>query len=45
MDIHLKLHAEECKQRDVISFTITVSELENDMEVDKRGVSTIIHVV
>ena len=24
MDIHLKLNAEECKQRDVISFTVTV---------------------
>ena len=45
MDIHLKLHAEECKQRDVISFTITVSELENDTETDRRGVTTIIHVV
>lgn len=45
MDIHLKLFAEESKQRDVISFTVTVYEMENGMEVDKRGVSTIIHTV
>ena len=45
MDIHLKLHVEDCKQRDVISFTITIAEIENGMEVDKRGVSTIVHIV
>ncbi|MFB5610362.1 MAG: hypothetical protein ACE5R3_04580 [Nitrosopumilaceae archaeon] len=45
MDIHLKLDASECKQRDVISFTVTIGEMENGMEVDKRGVSTIIHIV
>lgn len=45
MDIHLKLHAENAKQRDVISFTITVVETENGAEYDKRGVSTIVHVV
>lgn len=45
MDIHLKLDARECKQRDLISFTVTIGEMENGMEVDKRGVSTIIHIV
>ena len=45
MDIHLTLHAEECKQRDVISFTVTVSEMENGMEIERRGVTTIIHIV
>ena len=45
MDIHLKLHVEECKQRDVISFTVTISELKGDFEADRRGVSTIIHIV
>lgn len=45
MDIHLKLHAEECKQRDVISFTVTVCETLNDQEIDRRGVSTIVHIV
>jgi hypothetical protein len=45
MDIHLKLHAEECKQRDVISFTVTVNEMKDGQEYDKRGVSTVIHIV
>lgn len=45
LDINLKLHAENAKQRDVISFTITVSEIENDVEIDRRGLTTIIHVV
>ena len=45
MDIHLKLHAENAKQRDVISFTVTVSEIENGVEFDRRGLSTIVHIV
>ena len=45
MDIHLKLHAENAKSRDVISFTVTFSEIENDVEFDRRGVSTIVHLV
>jgi len=45
LDIHLKLHAENAKQRDVISFTVTVSEVENDVEFDRRGHTTIIHLV
>ena len=45
LDINLKLNAEECKQRDVISFTIIVSEMQNGMEYDRRGVSTVIHIV
>ena len=45
LDIHLKLHAEKCKQRDVVAFTITVYEIENGIEKDKRGVSTIVHIV
>ncbi|WP_316505898.1 hypothetical protein [Nitrosopumilus sp.] len=45
MDIHLRLNAEKAKQRDVISFTVTVSEIENDVEFDRRGLSTIIHIV
>ena len=45
MDVNLKIHAEEAIQRDVISFTITVIELENGTEYDKRGVSTVIHIV
>ncbi len=45
MDIHLKLDATECAQRDVISFTVTVNEMKDGQEFDKRGVSTIIHIV
>ena len=45
MDINLKLHAENAKQRDVISFTVTVSEIENDVEIDRRGLTTIVHIV
>ena len=45
LDINLKLNVEECKQRDVISFTVIVSEMQNGMEIDRRGVSTVIHIV
>jgi len=45
LDINLKLNAEECKQRDVISFTVIISEMKDGMEVDRRGVSTVIHIV
>jgi hypothetical protein len=45
MDIHLKLHAENAKQRDVISFTVTISEMENNVEIDRRGLTTVVHVV
>jgi len=45
MDIHLKLHAENAKQRDVISFTVTISEVENGIEIDRRGHTTIVHLV
>jgi len=45
LDINLKLNAEECKQRDVISFTVIISEMKDRMEIDRRGVSTVIHIV
>jgi len=45
MDIHLKIHAENAAQRDVISFTVTISEMENDIEFERRGLTTIIHIV
>lgn len=45
MDIHLKLNAEACKQRDVISFTVTVCEMEDGQEMDRRGLTTIVHIV
>ncbi len=45
MDISLKLYAENAKQRDVISFTVTISEMENDVEFERRGHTTIVHIV
>jgi hypothetical protein len=45
MDVHLLLDATAAQQRDLISFTISVAEMENGVEMDKRGVSTIIHIV
>ncbi len=45
MDAHLRLDATSCRPRDVISFTITVCELAGGQESDKRGVSTITHIV
>lgn len=45
MDVHLYLDATQAKQRDLVSFTVTIAEMENGVEMDKRGVSTIIHIV
>jgi hypothetical protein len=45
MDVHVFLDASEAKQRDLISFTVSVAEMENGVETEKRGVSTIIHIV
>lgn len=45
MDIHLTLDATQAQQRDLISFTITVAEMKDGYEFEKRGVSTIIHIV
>ena len=45
MDINLKLNTSECSQRDVISFTVIVSEMKDGVEYDRRGLSTIVHIV
>jgi hypothetical protein len=45
MDVHLSLDATQAQQRDLISFTVTVAEMANGYESDKRGVSTIIHII
>ena len=45
MDLNLQLNAMGCKQRDVISFTVVVSETQQGNEYERRGVSTIIHIV
>ncbi len=43
-DIPLTIHAKGGKPLDVISFTVTVIELDGELEHEKRGVSTIIHL-
>ena len=46
MDARLRLFAEDARPRDLISFTVTVSEVDgNGVESDRRGVSTIVHIV
>ena len=45
LDIHLKLDASQCTQRDVISFTIIISEMKDGIEYDRRGLSTVVHIV
>ena len=45
MDINLKLNLVDCKQRDVISFTVIVSEMKDGVEFDRRGATTVVHVV
>ena len=45
MDINLKLNTSQCSQRDVISFTVIVSEMKDGVEYDRRGLSTIVHIV
>ncbi len=44
-DAHLKLYAQKAKPRDVISFTVTLCEVEDGVEIDRRGISTIVHLV
>ena len=45
LDINLKLNAEKCTQCDIISFTVIVSEIQDGAESNRRGVSTVIHIV
>lgn len=44
LDLHLRLNAQECKPRDLISFTVIVSETREGQEQERRGVTTIIHM-
>jgi len=45
LDVHLKLDASQCTQRDVISFTVIICEMKGGVEYDRRGLSTIVHIV
>ena len=43
MDLRLALHAEGAKPGDVASFTVTVCEMDDRTETDRRGLTTIVH--
>jgi len=46
LDAHLVLHAEKAASRDLVSFTVTFVEVDhNDNEGEKRGLTTIVHIV
>ena len=44
LDLHLKMDAQKCQPRDVISFTIVVTETKDGQEHERRGLTTIIHM-
>jgi len=45
LDSHLKVNAQKCQPRDLISFTVVIAETKNGQEHERRGVTTIIHIV
>ena len=45
MDLWLEVRAPKAAPGDVISLTVTVCEVENGVETERRGLTTIIHVV
>jgi len=45
LDLHLKMYAQKCQPRDLISFTVIVVETKDGREHERRGVTTIIHLV
>jgi len=44
LDLKLKLDAQKCQQRDLVSFTIVVVETKDGQEHERRGMTTIIHL-
>ena len=44
LDLHLKMDAQKCQPRDIISFTIVVTETKDGQEHERRGLTTIIHM-
>ena len=44
LDLHLKMDAQKCQLRDVISFTVVVIETKDGNEYERRGMTTIIHM-
>ena len=44
LNLHLKMDAQKCQPRDIISFTVIVSETSEGQEHERRGMTTIIHI-
>lgn len=44
LDLQIKMDAEKCHSRDLISFTVIVCETLNMQEQERRGATTIIHL-
>ncbi len=44
LDLHLKMDAQKCQLRDVISFTLVIIETKDGQEYERRGMTTIIHM-
>ena len=44
MDITLVMDGSTLQADDIVSFTVTVCEVENGMETERRGLTTIIHI-
>jgi len=44
LDLHLKMDAQKCQSRDIISFTVVVTETRDGQEHERRGMTTIIHM-
>ncbi|MDE1725154.1 MAG: hypothetical protein KGH76_04575 [Thaumarchaeota archaeon] len=44
LDLHLKMDAQQCQLRDVVSFTVVVMETRDGQEYERRGKTTIIHM-
>ncbi len=45
LDLHQKMDARKCQPRDLVSFTVVVIETKDGQEHERRGVTTIIHIV
>lgn len=44
LDLKLKLDAQKCQPRDLVSFTVVVTETKDGHEHERRGMTTIIHL-
>jgi hypothetical protein len=44
LDICLKMDAQKCQPRDIVSFTAVVAEIRDGQECERRGITTLIHM-